>query len=968
MTARTKRRFSLLWAAAATTAVAALALQGCTRHGDPDTDALRLWYTRPAREWTDALPIGNGRLGAMIFGGIARDHIQFNEETLWTGRPRDYNRKDAYRYLPEIRKLLQQGKQKEAEALAGKHFMGKKNHEDDYDSLFAAWLRQVRAPAALAPARESYPDSGWKQMDVPDANGFERVVPELEGENGAFWFRRHFTLPADWKGKDLILALGNIRDQDFTYVNGHFVGSMNGKDADREYRVAARLLHAGDNVIAIQDINPDNKGGLSGYRHSHARMEIRPEKKAATTTPAISLEGAWKYFVQDDDPPPFPHYQASYQPFGDLYLRFREDKGEAGDTATDYQRSLDISHAICKTTYKRGGITYTREYFASEPAGAIVIHLSASRKNAVSFSASLTSKHHGYTVKKVDAGTLALDVMVKQGVLKGEARLMVQASGGTLKAGDSAITVQGADQATLYLTAATSFKNYKDVTADPAARSAAPLQALAGKSYGQVREAHVRAYTRYFDSFSLDLGHTKNEELPTDRRIRDFDDDSDPSLVALYVQYARYLLIASSWPGTLPPNLQGIWNDEMRPPWGSKYTTNINLEMNYWSAEILHLGAFHEPLTALTMNLAASGRQTARDYYGCPGWVLHHNTDIWLGTAPIDNPDHGIWVTGGAWLCHQLWQHFLYSRDTVFLRDTAYPVMRSAARFFNCFLSTDPRTGYLISTPSNSPEHGGLVAGPTMDHQIIRDLFKNCISAASVLDTDRSFADTLKEKYARIAPNRIGRYGQLQEWMQDIDDTSDHYRHVSHLWGVFPGTDITWQTPRLMKAARQSLLYRGDEGTGWSLAWKMNLWDRFENGDHAWRLLKMALSPAEAPGRHIRGGSYRNLFDAHPPFQIDGNFGGAAGVAHMLVQSQGDTIRLLPALPDALASGAVRGICARGDFALSFAWKNGRLQRLKVTSGAGMPCNLRCGAQVSSFDTQAGKTYVLDGDLKLQGR
>ncbi|HEX5552096.1 MAG TPA: glycoside hydrolase N-terminal domain-containing protein, partial [Chitinophagaceae bacterium] len=920
-----------------------------------------------AQQWTDALPIGNGRLGAMIFGGVSTDHIQFNEETFWTGDPRNYNRKDAYRYLPRIRKLLSEGRQGEAEALAGKHFMGKKSHEDDYDSLFQRWLDKVRQPAALLPAQPTYDDRHWPEMKVPVPNGFEREVGSLEGENGAFWFRKAFTLPAGWQDKDLALALGNIRDMDFTYVNGHPVGSSVGKGKARMYQVSAAWLHPGKNVIAIQDINPDNKGGLSGFMHTHQRMSLYPagsqpgKGTGEDTGKPIDLTGYWKYHIQDDGPPAFPHYQASYQPFGDLYLRF-PDSGQV----TDYKRSLNLANALCTTVYQSGGVRYKREYFASEPAQAIVIHLSASRKKAIGFQATLGSKHHLAVIKKIDDHTLAMDIGLNSGVLKGEARLMIRTRGGSILVDSGRITVRNADAAVLYLVAGTSFKNYKDVSSDPATHCIRPLEALSGKTYAAVRTAHIRAYQHYFNSFSINLGQRPAAALPTDQRIRKFDAATDPSLIALYVQYARYLLMASSWPGTLPPNLQGIWNNAMRPPWGSKYTTNINLEMNYWPAEVLHLSAFHEPLFAMLINLARRGRETAKDYYGCPGWVLHHNTDIWLGTAPIDNPDHGIWPTGGAWLCHQLWQHFLYTRDTVFLRDTAYPVMRSAARFFNCFLIRDPHTGRLISSPSNSPEHGGLVAGPTMDHQIIRDLFKNCMAAAGILDTDQAFADTLKEKYSRIAPNRIGRYGQLQEWLQDTDDTSDHYRHVSHLWGVFPGTDITWKTPALMKAARQSLLYRGDEGTGWSLAWKMNLWDRFEDGDHAFRLLKMALSPAEAPGRKIRGGSYHNLFDAHPPFQIDGNFGAAAAVAHMLLQSQGGIIRLLPALPRELPSGQVKGLCARGAFVLSFRWKHQKLTHLEVTSKKGMPCSLRYGDKHVRFDTKAGETYLLDGNLKLQ--
>jgi alpha-L-fucosidase 2 len=386
--------------------------------------------------------------------------------------------------------------------------------------------------------------------------------------------------------------------------------------------------------------------------------------------------------------------------------------------------------------------------------------------------------------------------------------------------------------------------------------------------------------------------------------------------------------------------------------------------MNYWPAEELNLSACSEPFFGIVDDLSKTGKLTAKEHYGAPGWVLHHNTDLWRGTAPVNSSTHGIWVSGGAWLCHQLWEHYLYTYDEAFLKNRAYPEMRSAAEFFVHFLIKDPKTGYLISTPSNSPEHGGLVAGPTMDHQIIRDLFKNCITASAILGIDKQFADTLKEKYSKIAPNKIGKYGQLQEWMEDKDDTTDTHRHISHLWGVYPGTDITWKTPALMKAAEVSMKYRGDEGTGWSIAWKVNVWARMHEGDHAYRLFTKLLSAADVSSGKEKGGVYHNLFDAHPPFQIDGNFGGAAGLAEMLLQSQGDNIELLPALPTALPNGDIKGICARGGFVLNFNWKNGQLQHVQVLSKAGEVCRLQYHGQIISFNTQKGKTYRFDGELK----
>jgi alpha-L-fucosidase 2 len=386
--------------------------------------------------------------------------------------------------------------------------------------------------------------------------------------------------------------------------------------------------------------------------------------------------------------------------------------------------------------------------------------------------------------------------------------------------------------------------------------------------------------------------------------------------------------------------------------------------MNYWPAEELNLSTCSEPFFSIVDDLSKTGRLTAKEHYGAPGWVLHHNTDIWRGTAPVNSSTHGIWVSGGAWLCHQLWEHYLYTENKNFLQTRAYPEMKGAAEFFVHFLTVDPKTGYLISTPSNSPEHGGLVAGPTMDHQIIRDLFKNCIAAAEILNTDQKFSDTLKAMYAKIAPNKIGKYGQLQEWMQDIDDTADTHRHVSHMWGVYPGTDITWDRPDLMKAAEQSLKFRGDEGTGWSIAWKVNLYARLREGDHALKLFDMLLSPADVNSGKEKGGVYHNLFDAHPPFQIDGNFGGAAGIAELLLQSQDKGIEILPALPSALPTGNVKGICARGGFVLNYDWSNGELQHLDLTSKAGGLCKLIYKGKIINIVTQKGATYHFDGSLK----
>lgn len=912
-------------------------------------EKLTLWYNQPAEKWTEALPIGNGRLGAMIFGGVEQDRIQFNEETLWTGKPRDYNRPDAFHYLPQIRKLLFEGKQKEAEKLAGEHFMGLKSKGGDK----AKWFKEMRALKGMKgnPAIPGYDDSKWKTITVPTYEGWETAG--LEGLDGAVWFRTTFTLPEEWKGKNLVLDLNKVRDQDFTYVNGKLIGTTEGANNHRKYIIPKEALVNGKNTIAIQVLNYFDKGGIAGYKDTSRHIVVYPQGDSAED--AISLNKQWKYFIQNDEPPAVPHYQAAYQPFGDLWLNFKTT-----DKITGYRRELNLTNAISRTTYSSNGIAYTREYFASQPNQVIVIHLTASKPGNISLEAMLNSPHKYSSVKKTADNTIDLSVKARNGALRGESFLRVVAAKGKVSIKNNKIEIDKADEVTLYLTAATNYKNYKDVSADPVAICDKALQSINGKTYSEIRAAHIKEYQKYFNTLSINLGNSKNEKFPTDERIEKFASSDDPALVALYLQYGRYLLISSSRPGTYPANLQGIWNDKLAPPWGSKYTTNINAEMNYWPAELLNLSPMHQPMFKMIAELAQAGKETAKDYYNAPGWVLHHNTDIWRGTAPIDAPDHGIWVTGGAWLCHQLWEHYLFTQDKTFLKDTAYPIMKQAALFFNSFLIKDPKTGWLISTPSNSPEHGGLVAGPTMDHEIIRDLFSNVIQASEILNTDKILRDTLMEKLARIAPNQIGKYGQLQEWLEDKDDTSDHHRHVSHLWAVYPGSEINWeQTPQLMKAARQSLLYRGDAATGWSLAWKINLWDRFKDGNHAFKLIRMLLSPASIHGE----GSYPNLFDAHPPFQIDGNFGGAAGIGEMLLQSQTKYIDLLPALPDALPEGEVKGLCARGGFTINLKWENGKLQQVELFSKAGQPCFLRYHDKVVELKTQKGKTYKFDGEL-----
>jgi len=757
-----------------TTVWATTSLQAQTAGGPPT-----LWYDRPATDWIEALPVGNGRLGAMVFGGTGNERIQFNEATLWNGGPHDYSHPGASAVLPQLRSLLFAGQQRAADSLASAAFMS------------------------------------------------------------------------------------------------------------------------------------------------------------------------------------IPLAQRSYQAFGDIQV------SHIGlDTAVRaYRRELDLDRAVATTRFRVGNTTYTRAVFASQPAGVVVVHLTADRPRQVSIAVSLRGAHAGAERRALAGNQLVLAGGVVDGAIRYEARLLVRAAGGRVSLADTVATVTGADAVTLILAGATNFVRYDDVSADPARRNDRTLASLGDASFDELLNDHLRDHQALFRRVSVDLGSTAPgiTAAPTDQRLGRFASQADPELVALLFQYGRYLLIASSRPGGQPANLQGIWNDSNRPPWGSKYTVNINTEMNYWLAEPTGLAELTAPLFSLIRDVSETGIRTSGVHYDLPGWVLHHNTDLWRGAAPIDGPQWGLWPMGGAWLTQHLWWRWEYGGNRAFLADTAYPLMRGAAQFFVKYLVRDPRTGWLITGPSVSPENKGIVMGPTMDHQLLRDLFARTIAASEILGIDAAFCDTLRTLRARLAPNQVGRLGQLQEWLEDRDDPDDHHRHVSHLWGLHPGSEITREgTPELFAAARRSLELRGDEGTGWSKAWKINFWARLQDGDHAYALIASLITPVRERRVSEGGGLYPNLFDAHPPFQIDGNFGLTSGIVEMLLQNHEGDIHLLPALPAVWPAGNITGLRTRGGFVVDIAWQRGALTRAVVQATRNGVARVRYRGQLRAYQLRAGERVVFE--------
>lgn len=743
---------------------------------------LKLWYNQPSgNTWENALPIGNGRLGAMIYGNVAKEIIQLNEHTVWSGSPNRNDNPEALAALPEIRKMIFEGNHKEAENLANKAIISKKSQ-----------------------------------------------------------------------------------------------GQM-------------------------------------------------------------------------------------FQPVGNLNLTF-----EGQEKYSNYYRELDIEKAISKTSYVVDDVTFTRETFASFADRVIVMKISANKSGKLSFIANYTSLHQkkSFTINQNNLqinGTTSDQDGIK-GLVEFMGITRIKLDGGTLSKTDTSLLVKGANAATIFISIASNFNNYNDVSGDEEKRAAVYLNNAFGKTYEHLKATHIAAYQKYFNRVKINLGSSAAIKLPTNERLNNFRNTNDPQMVALYYQFGRYLLISSSQSGGQAANLQGIWNNKLSPPWDSKYTININAEMNYWPAEKTNLSELHEPFLQMVKDLSITGQKTAKDMYGARGWMAHHNTDIWRATGAIDGAFWGMWTAGGGWVSQHLWEHYLYTGDKAFLTNV-YPALKGAAMFYVDFLVEHPKYKWMVVNPGNSPEnapvaHDGssLDAGVTMDNQIVFDVFNTAIRAAEILKKDASFVDTLKQMRAKLPPMHIGQHSQLQEWLDDIDDPNDKHRHISHLYGLFPSNQISaYRTPELFEASKNTLIQRGDVSTGWSMGWKVNWWAKLQDGNHAYKLIQNQLTPIG--NERGAGGTYNNLFDAHPPFQIDGNFGCTSGITEMLMQSSDGAIHILPALPDVWPSGSISGLKAKGGFEIvEMQWKDSKLVKLVVKSTLGGNLRLRLPNEMKSKDGKALKT------------
>ena len=783
---------------------------GSVSMGPASLSAREILFHEPASHFTESLPLGNGRLGTMIFGGVDAEKIVLNESGMWSGSPQNADRPGAAEALPEIRRLLLEGRNAEAEALVNEHF-------------------------TCAGA-----------------------------------------------------------------------GSGRGVGANVPY--------------------------------------------------------------------------GCYQTLGQLYLEF---EGSSDAPVDSYRRSLDLERAVATTTFVKDGVSFRREGFVSAPGNVFVYRLTASEPGKLNFAIRMERQERFRTVSH-PGGELEMHGELNNGWRHGRgvryaARLRVAYTDGRVSREKGRLLIRGASEVVLHLAAATDIKTFAGREVEDArAAAAGDLQLINGQSHADLLSGHIADYRHFFSRVALDLGRPGLRELPTPERLRRFQaGQPDPDLAALYFDFGRYLLISSSRPGGLPANLQGIWAEKIQTPWNGDWHLNINLQMNYWPANVCNLAELNDPLFALIESLQEPGAQTAQTYYGARGWVAFLLSNPWGFTSPGESASWGSTVSCSAWLCQHLWDHYRFTGDRAFL-ERAYPIMKGSALFYLDMLIEEPENGWLVTAPSNSPENAFLTEdgtkvhvcmGPTADQQLLRYLFDACLEASEILQVDASFRAELAAARPRLAPTRIGPDGRLMEWLKPYEEADPHHRHVAHLWGLYPGNEISpRETPLLAEAARASLNARGDGGTGWSLAYKLGMWARLGDGERAHKILQAHLRMAdqETSRKQWSGGTYANLFDSHPPFQIDGNFGGTAAIAEMLLQSHLDGLLLLPALPSAWPDGSVRGLCARGEVVVDLVWKAGTLESVTLTAGRDGPVRVQYGAAVLTVSLTAGIALTLEGSAFLE--
>jgi alpha-L-fucosidase 2 len=664
----------------------------------------------------------------------------------------------------------------------------------------------------------------------------------------------------------------------------------------------------------------------------------------------------------------------SFEVLGSLNLAYHYgDDSEA----SDYYRDLNIGNAIATTRFTKGGVTFTREYLTSFTDDVAIIRLTASEKSKISLTVGIDRPRASETT--ISGSSLILSGQLTNGTdgngMKFMAKVQPVLKGGSLEPGDKSLIIKNADEVLLYVSMGTDFRNPEFME-----NLEGKLSVAASRKYQTQKKAHTAAFQSYFNRVSLNLeSNPEREALPTDRRLIEFaKDGNDNGLVNLYFQYGRYLLISSAHAQVLPPNLQGLWANTIRTPWNGDYHLNINVQMNHWPAEITNLSELHRPLIELTKSLVEPGTATAGVFYKANGWVAHMMTNIWGFTAPGEHPSWGATNTGGAWLAAHVWEHFDYNRDENYL-NSVYPVLKGAAQFFLDMLVTDPGSGWLVTAPTTSPENAffmpgtskavNICMGSTMDNQLIRELFRNTMQAASILGIDNDFSSRLAEATAKLPPSQIGSDGRLMEWLEEYEEAEPQHRHVSHLYGLHPGNEITPElTPELAEAAKQSLYVRGDGGTGWSRAWKINFWARLHDGNHAFKLVRNLLEPVFDTDFNYtnKGGTYPNLFCAHPPFQIDGNFGGTAGIAEMFVQSHAGFINFIPALPDQFSEGSFTGLRVRGEGIVSAEWKNKQLTTASLKAGSDASYILKIPTYAKGIEIRInGKIRTMESENNL---